>query len=166
MFGIGFGEWIFIGAVALVIMGPERFPELAKLFIRTTRDLRGYWDDIKDDISKEMKPVKKELTKLSRLDSDQYLKSLGASVDLKEVTKTAAPPVAKPKPGTPVTEEVATATPSATVPEAPKAGTPEPYAPAAAKEQAEPEQEKEKEEVELPADTPWSGPSGNREYPD
>ncbi len=76
MLGIGWGEMVLIGAIALVIMGPEKFPEFAKVVIRTVRDIRGYMDEVRDEVSKELRPVQNEVRKLSRYDPETYLNKL------------------------------------------------------------------------------------------
>ena len=83
MMGIGFGEMVLIAGIALVVIGPEKFPDFAKLVIRTIRDLRGYVDDIKLEVAKELKPIKdelnplkKEMNTLSRIDPEKYIDSL------------------------------------------------------------------------------------------
>lgn len=76
MLGIGFGEMILIAGIALVVIGPEKFPDFAKLLIRTVRDLRGYVDEIKTEVSRELKPLKKEMDSLSRIDPEKYIDSL------------------------------------------------------------------------------------------
>lgn len=79
MLGIGIGEMILIAGIALVIFGPEKFPDFAKIVLRTMRDLRGYVDDIQNEISKEIKPVKRELEQLARYDPEKYIDSLTKS---------------------------------------------------------------------------------------
>ena len=76
MLGIGWGEMVLIGALALVIMGPEKFPEFAKVVIRTVRDIRGYMDEVRDEVSKELRPVQNEVRKLSRYDPETYINKL------------------------------------------------------------------------------------------
>lgn len=79
MLGIGFTEMLVIAAIALVVIGPEKFPDFAKIVVRTIRDLRGYVDDMKQDLSNELKPLKREMdsvNKLTRYDSESYLRSL------------------------------------------------------------------------------------------
>lgn len=76
MLGIGFSEMILIAGIALVVIGPEKFPEFAKLVIRTVRDLRGYVDDVKSEVTKELKPIRKEMDSLSRIDPEKYIDSL------------------------------------------------------------------------------------------
>lgn len=73
MLGIGFTEMIVIGAIALVVIGPEKFPEVAKIFIRTVRDLRGYWEEAKSSINEELKPIKKEMNTLTAYDPKKIL---------------------------------------------------------------------------------------------
>ena len=76
MFGIGFPEMIIIAGIALVVIGPEKFPDFAKIVMRTIRDLRGYVDEARQEINKELKPMKKEIDKLSRIDTEEYLEKL------------------------------------------------------------------------------------------
>jgi len=76
MMGIGFGEMILIAGIALVVIGPEKFPDFAKIMLRTIRDLRGYMDEVKHEVTKELRPVQKELQNLSRYDPETYLNAL------------------------------------------------------------------------------------------
>ena len=80
MMGIGFTEMIVIAGIALVVIGPEKFPDFAKLVIRTIRDLRGYMDEMKAEVAKELKPLKKEMDALSKIDPEKYIDSLTADV--------------------------------------------------------------------------------------
>jgi len=75
MLGIGMGEMILIGAIALIVIGPEKFPDFAKIALRTVRDLRGYVDDIQNEVTKELKPLKRELDKVTK-DSEKYIDKL------------------------------------------------------------------------------------------
>jgi sec-independent protein translocase protein TatB len=68
MLGIGFTEMIVIAMIALVAIGPEKFPEVAKVFIRTWRDLRKNMDDLKSELTEELRPVQRELRQLGRED--------------------------------------------------------------------------------------------------
>lgn len=76
MLGIGFGEFILIAGIALVVMGPEKFPEVAKIAIRFFGEFRSHWDDIKREVTKEIRPLNKELKQLSQYDPEDYLRSL------------------------------------------------------------------------------------------
>jgi sec-independent protein translocase protein TatB len=76
MFNMGIGEVILIMIVALVFLGPEKFPVFAKTILHAYRDLRGYYDEIKRDVVQELNPVKKELSQLSRYKPEDYIESL------------------------------------------------------------------------------------------
>lgn len=65
---LGIGEMILLAGIALVVIGPEKFPEFAKILLRTIRDLRGYMDGVKYDLSRELRPVKRGLENAMRPD--------------------------------------------------------------------------------------------------
>jgi sec-independent protein translocase protein TatB len=79
MMGIGFFEMVVIAGVALVLLGPEKFPDFAKIALRTIRDLRGYVDDVKQEITKEIRPIQNEIKTLSRYDPETYIDTLSSS---------------------------------------------------------------------------------------
>jgi sec-independent protein translocase protein TatB len=54
MFDIGFSELLLIGVVALVVIGPERLPRLARTFGHLAGRLQRYVSDVKADINREM----------------------------------------------------------------------------------------------------------------
>lgn len=81
MFNIGIGEVILIMAVALVFLGPEKFPVFAKTVLRAYRDVRGYYDDIKRDVVEELKPIRKDLQQLSRYNPEDYIESIAQTID-------------------------------------------------------------------------------------
>ena len=76
MLGLGITELIIIAGIALIVIGPEKFPEFAKIVTHTIRDVRGYVEDVQKDLSKELKPVQKEVNKLSRYSAEDYIDSL------------------------------------------------------------------------------------------
>jgi sec-independent protein translocase protein TatB len=76
MLGIGMGEMIVIAGIALVVIGPEKFPDFAKVVLKTIRDIRGYVDEVKDEVASELRPVTKEINSLSRIDPESYLDTL------------------------------------------------------------------------------------------
>lgn len=86
----GMGEIIVIAMIALVVLGPEKFPEFAKIAMRAFRDLRGYVDDIKREMAEEVKPIKEEMHKLSQYDPEEYIAPFAeamAAVDAPEEKK-------------------------------------------------------------------------------
>lgn len=64
MFDIGFSELFLIGVVALVVIGPERLPKVAKTLGLLASRLQRYVNDIKADINREI-----ELDELKKLQS-------------------------------------------------------------------------------------------------
>ena len=70
--GLGIFEIMILAAIALVVMGPEKFPDFAKIVIRTVRDVRGYMNDVSSEVTKEWRPVQKELNQLARYDANPY----------------------------------------------------------------------------------------------
>ncbi len=76
MMGIGFTEMLIVAGIALVFLGPEKFPDFAKIFIRTVRDVRTYMDDVKEEVAKEVLPMQNELKQLGRYDAETYINKL------------------------------------------------------------------------------------------
>ncbi|MDY0056161.1 MAG: Sec-independent protein translocase protein TatB [Methyloversatilis sp.] len=64
MFDIGFSEFFIIGIVALIVLGPERLPRVARTAGHLLGRLQRYVSDVKADISKEM-----QLEELRKLQS-------------------------------------------------------------------------------------------------
>ena len=54
MFDIGFSELIVVGIVALIVIGPERLPKVARTAGHLMGRLRRYVSEVKSDISREM----------------------------------------------------------------------------------------------------------------
>lgn len=62
MFDIGFSEMVVLAVVALVVLGPERLPKVAKQAGQWIGKMRRYVDDVKSDINRQM-----ELSELRKL---------------------------------------------------------------------------------------------------
>jgi len=62
MFDIGFSEIVVIGVVALIVIGPERLPKVARTLGHMFGRLQRYVNEVKADISREM-----ELDELRKL---------------------------------------------------------------------------------------------------
>jgi sec-independent protein translocase protein TatB len=62
MFDIGFSELLVIGVVALIVIGPERLPKVARTVGHLFGRMQRYVNDVKADISREM-----ELDELKKL---------------------------------------------------------------------------------------------------
>jgi sec-independent protein translocase protein TatB len=85
MFDIGFSELLVIGVVALIVIGPEKLPRVARTVGHLVGRLQRYVSDVKADINREI-----ELEELRKM-RDSMQKAAGemqTAVDT-ELTKTA-----------------------------------------------------------------------------
>ena len=64
MFDIGFSELMVIGIVALVVIGPERLPKVARTLGHLLGRAQRYVHDVKSDINREI-----QLDELKKLQS-------------------------------------------------------------------------------------------------
>jgi len=67
MFSIGPLEVVIIMIVALVIVGPEKLPELARMVARALRDLRKYANDVRREFEQGdlTRDIKEDLSALT-----------------------------------------------------------------------------------------------------
>ncbi len=65
MFDIGFSELMVIGVVALVVIGPERLPKVARTLGHLFGKLQRYVTQVKSDINREM-----ELAELGKVKTE------------------------------------------------------------------------------------------------
>jgi len=65
MFDIAFSEIVVIAVVALIVIGPERLPKVARTLGHMLGRLQRYVNDVKADINREM-----ELDELRKLKSE------------------------------------------------------------------------------------------------
>jgi sec-independent protein translocase protein TatB len=65
MFDIGFSELIVIGIVALIVIGPERLPKVARTIGLLLGRAQRYVNDVKSDINREM-----QLDELKKLQTE------------------------------------------------------------------------------------------------
>jgi len=65
MFDLSFFELLVIGAVALVVIGPERLPRVARTAGQWVGKIQRYVSDVKNDINREM-----EIEELRRLKAE------------------------------------------------------------------------------------------------
>jgi sec-independent protein translocase protein TatB len=54
MFGLGFGEIVVILVLALVLLGPQKLPEVAKQLGKGLRDFKKATDDLKGQFEQEL----------------------------------------------------------------------------------------------------------------
>ena len=103
MFDIGFSELLVIGVVALIVIGPERLPRVARTLGHLFGRMQRYVNDVKADISREM-----ELEELRKLQTNMQdaVRSFEDGVtreikdtetQLQSVADTVAAPAAQPE---------------------------------------------------------------------
>ena len=109
MFDVGFSELVVIGLVALIVIGPERLPRVARTLGHLMGRLQRYVADVKADINREI-----ELEELRKMrDSMQQAASSFESSVRSEATKVE----------TDLSQAVEGTAPPASAPEAPRAET-------------------------------------------
>lgn len=110
MFDIGFSELLVIAVVALIVIGPERLPKVARTLGHLFGRMQRYVNDVKADISREMEL--EELRKLqanvqsaARAFEDSFSKEVKETAAQLQSAVDAASPAAQPpdtvRPGSP-----------------------------------------------------------------
>lgn len=110
MFDIGFSEFMLIAVVALIVIGPERLPKVARTMGHLFGRMQRYVNDVKSDISREM-----ELDELKKLQASMQdaARSFEQSVtrevtsaenELQKIAQAANP---EPEPATPAGQALA-----------------------------------------------------------
>jgi sec-independent protein translocase protein TatB len=84
MFDIGFSELIVIGIVALLVVGPQRLPKLARTAGHLLGRLQRYANQVKTDIKMEM--AAEELKKIKQ---DMEKAAQGAEYEIRETQQSA-----------------------------------------------------------------------------
>jgi Tat protein translocase TatB subunit len=125
MFGIGTPELLVILVLALVVVGPERLPELGRTVGRALREFRKVQDEVRDmvetgigddlgDVRKELRGTADEL----RRTSGEIAGQVKGSVDVRSSLPSKKPGVHRTRrPG--VVSDPRPASPSATTPAEP-----------------------------------------------
>lgn len=92
MFNIGLPELLIIGAIALIVFGPNKLPELARAFGRAMREFKKATDEVKESFEAETK----DLEEIKRTIADEDV--------LGDLTKELSS-LDEPTPETPPTED-------------------------------------------------------------
>jgi Tat protein translocase TatB subunit len=90
MFGIGLPELIVILAIALIVVGPKKLPELAKALGRGIAEFRRATTDLKESLeaNSAISEVKETLTEAKATLADVQLPADGAAVEASGATPT------------------------------------------------------------------------------
>ncbi|MBZ4330583.1 Sec-independent protein translocase protein TatB [Corallococcus interemptor] len=62
MFNIGAGEMVFILVAALIVLGPQRLPELARAIGKFMREFRRQTDDVRNVVEREFYAMDQEFS--------------------------------------------------------------------------------------------------------
>ena len=95
MFDIGFSELMVIGIVALVVIGPERLPKVARTLGHLLGRAQRYVSDVKADINREiqldeLKKLQASVTEQARSIEDSVRKEYDSARSAVEVPTQAA----------------------------------------------------------------------------
>ncbi len=75
MFGIGLTELLIILLVAMVVVGPERMPELARTAGKGIRDLRRMYDNLRSDLGPDYDEIERAIRTLRSVDPRREINS-------------------------------------------------------------------------------------------
>lgn len=114
MFDIGFSELLLIAVVALVVLGPERLPKVARTLGHLFGRAQRYVSDIKSDINRELAldELRKTQAKMEAAVSEVQYEMTDEVKKTEEVIQQAVEDAAKASPEPGHTETGALITPS------------------------------------------------------
>ncbi len=121
MFGISSGELFFIAIIALIVLGPERLPRVARLAGMWLRRARNQWHSVKDELERELaaEELKRSLhdAQSALRDTGQKIRDSGSEAQ-REFEQLRDSVVSNPDTEAPVVDDHASsATPTTTPPE-------------------------------------------------
>lgn len=98
MFGIGFTELVLILVIALIVVGPERLPELGRQLGKVVRDLRRMYGNLRAELGPDFDEIEQGIRELRSLDPRQQLRDYSRNLlddlsnDVPEVKQLASTP--------------------------------------------------------------------------
>jgi sec-independent protein translocase protein TatA len=94
MFNIGLPELMIIVAIALIIFGPNKLPELAKAFGRAMREFKKATEEVKQSFEAETKDLEELKTNITEENITGFIEETSASTEaILEATPSAEAPV-------------------------------------------------------------------------
>lgn len=113
MFGISSGELFFIAIIALIVLGPERLPKIARLAGMWVRRARNQWHSVKDELERELaaEELKRSLhdAQSALRDTEQKIRDSGSEAQ-REFEQMRASVVSTPDTEAPVVDDDAPST--------------------------------------------------------
>ena len=97
MFEVSFPELVILGAIALLVLGPERLPKAARFIGLWVRKARAQWFAMKNELEQEL--AHEELRR-SLQETRQALQEVQQGVQLDTPMQDAPPPSTPPPPAT------------------------------------------------------------------
>lgn len=95
MFDIGFSEIALIAVVALLVLGPERLPRVARTAGALLRRARNSWQDVKGEIERELAAEDlKRTIRDARQEADVRADVRGAASEIENSVRSATTPPA------------------------------------------------------------------------
>ena len=93
MFEVGFGEIALIAVVALLVLGPERLPGVARTVGALVRRARASWQSVKGEIERELaaEDMKKNLDEARRAAADLRGEVNSAASDIEKSATSESP---------------------------------------------------------------------------
>ncbi len=70
MLGLGFGEILIIGLIALLVVGPEQLPDLAKSVAKFLNEMKRTASDLKSALDQEKDIFKDDIDQFQKLSHD------------------------------------------------------------------------------------------------
>jgi sec-independent protein translocase protein TatA len=91
MFGLGWGEILLILLIALIFLGPNKLPDLAKSLGKGIREFRKATAGLEDDIKKEVVSTGKEVVSEVKKAKDEIEKKENEKEKKEEQTEKSDP---------------------------------------------------------------------------
>jgi sec-independent protein translocase protein TatB len=118
MFGISGGELFFIAIIALIVLGPERLPKVARMAGMWVRRARTQWNSVKDELERELaaEELKRSLhdAQSAIQDTEQRIRDSGAEArrEFEQMRASVQEPDSPADAAAPASDEPAPAPPS------------------------------------------------------
>ena len=88
MFDIGFGEFLLLGVVGLIVLGPDRLPQYVAQAVRFVKQLRQQVDEAKASVVDAVDIDSQTLMDLSDLDPRRILNDIDADLAAAQSART------------------------------------------------------------------------------